>query len=161
MPIEVSLGAIALYTVAALQQLRENVVANWLCAAVVALGLYRWTFDYFVHGNPSAPASAGWAVGAAFLVFLLLLFIHSRGWIGGGAVKLAAATPILIGAPNTPLFLLLGAALSFLLALLFALRSRLTDSSRSSWIGLRAGVPVPVAIGLAALAVLAIEIERL
>ena len=160
MPVEVVAGAALLYVAAALLQLRRNVVPNWLCATVLALGGDRWAYEWSAHGPP-ALAGAGWAIGAALLVFFALIFANSRGWIGGGAAKLAAATPVLIGATDTPLFLLLTVGLSSFLALLTWLRGRMGARRRSAWIGLDAGVPVPIAIGLAALAVLAIQLQRI
>ena len=122
MPLEVFITALLAYAIAAALELRDGRIRNSLCAAVAAIGLYRWVGGALLHPAPDAWAQAGWAVGVAVLVFVLGTLAFRRGWIGGGAVKLMAASVLLVGASDAPgfvmLMMLMGAVLSiFLLTL--------------------------------------------
>lgn len=118
---------------------------------------------YFVlallSGLPLQEIATDLGVAAAVLAVGIAFF--ARGWLGGGDVKLAAATALWIGAGHVPAYLVYSALLGGLLTLAllqfraFALPLVL---HRRSWI-LRlhaptTGVPYGVALATAALVVL-------
>lgn len=90
---------LALLALAALIDLRERRVPNWLTGCVVAL--------YPVHVLVS-PTPVAWpgALGAAAAVFLLGFVLFARQLIGGGDVKLIAAVTLWAGIDQLALFAL-------------------------------------------------------
>ena len=118
--------------------LRERRIPNWLCAILAALFL------------PAGQAAGlGWqaflvdhvSTGLAVLGIGLVLF--SRGWLGGGDVKLLAAVSLWVGAPNLFPLLIIMSVLGGLLALGVLIAHR--------WRGTSKEVPYGLAIGGAAL----------
>lgn len=90
---------LTLLILAALTDLRERRIPNWLNGAVVAL--------YPVHVLV-APAAIAWptAVALALVVLLLGLALFARDLIGGGDVKLIAAVSLWAGPDQLMPFLL-------------------------------------------------------
>ena len=62
-------------------------------------------------------APAAWAVAASAVIFGLGILVFSRGWLGGGDVKLITSTTLLIGGYDTPAFLFLMSIIGSALAL--------------------------------------------
>jgi prepilin peptidase CpaA len=81
---------IGLLGVIAYGDLRYLRIPNRLCAAVALLGVLRLV----MAGDPSA---AFYTLGLAVAIFLVMLLLFQRGIMGGGDVKLLAATILLIG----------------------------------------------------------------
>jgi len=89
----ISYLAVALLVVAAYSDIRTFRIPNLLVLAIAVLGI--------IHLVLSAdPISAIYAVGASVLFFVIGLFLFSRGIVGGGDVKLLAATVLLIRYPD-------------------------------------------------------------
>jgi len=93
------LGLAALLALAALIDLRERRIPNWLTGSAAAL------YPVYVLASPSAVAWPG-AVGAALAVFLFGLILFGRNLIGGGDVKLIAAMTLWAGLDHLALFAL-------------------------------------------------------
>lgn len=84
-----TLLAITLLAIAAYSDIRTLRIPNVLVVAIAVLAIVR----LILIGNPSA---AIFAVGVAVLVFLIGCLLFTRGIVGGGDVKLLAATILLI-----------------------------------------------------------------
>jgi prepilin peptidase CpaA len=102
-------------------------IPDWVSVGLVVAGLAVRLFA----GLPSAAVS----VGLALLLFTLLALAHARGILGGGDVKLAAATAIGLPADSILRFVvvtaLAGGVVALLyLALRFGLRRRLPRAPR-------------------------------
>jgi prepilin peptidase CpaA len=101
-----------------------------------------------------------WHLGAGCLVLVVAFALFSRGWVGGGDAKLAAATALWLGFDHLlPYFIyasLLGGALTLAL-LYFRLAPLPTWLAQAQWAqrlhGQDAGVPYGIALAAAALAV--------
>jgi prepilin peptidase CpaA len=92
-------GFVTLLALAALIDLRERRIPNWLTGGVAAL------YPIYVLISPAAIA---WAVALAvtFAVFLFGLVLFARQVIGGGDVKLIAAITLWAGIDHLALFAL-------------------------------------------------------
>ena len=137
---------------AAFDDLRRLVIPNRLTAAVCLL----WPAHLATAAEPFWPAAPAAIISAA-AVFAGGALFFARGWIGGGDVKLLAATTLWTGAAATPLLLLLTALFGGMLALLVmgplgaqiaAVRGGPVSSPAT-----RMAVPYGVAIAAAALVV--------
>ena len=78
-----TLPALSLLSLAAWRDIATRTIPNGACLAIAALGL-------------ALRATEGWlalatSLAAAALLFLVLLFCHARGFLGGGDVKLLTA----------------------------------------------------------------------
>jgi Flp pilus assembly protein protease CpaA len=73
-----------------------RLIPNQICLALALLG---------IAGQLGNPMQVAQSLIAAAILFLLLFFIHMRGWIGGGDVKLLVA--LAIGLPLTGVIQLL------------------------------------------------------
>jgi prepilin peptidase CpaA len=62
-----------------------RLISNQICLALTLLGIVTQLAD---------PMQIGQSLIVAAILFLLLLFIYTRGWIGGGDVKLLVALAI-------------------------------------------------------------------
>ena len=145
-----SLIAVGLYGLAAVQDLRYRRIANRLCLGILMLGVARW-------GVIADPAAAGEAVLAAALAFGVGAVLHARGYVGGGDVKLLTASILLVGAaaalPLIVAMALVGGVLSLAL-LAFERFRRAASSARAA-----PTVPYGVAIGAAAAWVLFLQLS--
>jgi prepilin peptidase CpaA len=92
-------GLATLLALAAVIDLRERRIPNWLTGGVAAL----YPFYVLVSPIPIAWASA---LAAAFAVFLFGLVLFARQVVGGGDVKLIAATTLWAGLDHLALFAL-------------------------------------------------------
>jgi Flp pilus assembly protein protease CpaA len=92
-------GFVTLLALAALIDVRERRIPNWLTGGVAAL------YPIYVLVSPIATA---WAVALAvtFAVFLFGLVLFARQVIGGGDVKLIAAITLWAGIDHLALFAL-------------------------------------------------------
>jgi prepilin peptidase CpaA len=93
------LGLAVLLGVAALVDVRERRIPNWVTGGVAAL------YPVYVLANPLPLAWLG-ALAAACAVFLFGLFLFSRQLIGGGDAKLIAAMTLWAGLDHLALFAL-------------------------------------------------------
>ena len=112
--------AVALLS-AAVHDIAFRTVPNWIPAALLlAGGLIRGLNGTLVPG-----------LAVASLMFLGAVFCWRRGWLGGGDVKLLAATTLVVP-PALAISLLLDVALAGgILAVLYLLLSRLPHPSFS------------------------------
>lgn len=94
-----SIVAVGIFAVAAYSDIRRRRIPNVLPAALAVLGLAR----LIIAANPGAALYTG---AAAAMVFIGGLLLFWRGLIGGGDVKLTAATVLLLGHHALPGFLL-------------------------------------------------------
>ncbi|HEX5078628.1 MAG TPA: prepilin peptidase [Geminicoccaceae bacterium] len=90
-------GFVALLGLAALIDLRERRIPNWLTGGVAAL------YPAYVLVSPTPVAWPG-SLALAAAVFLFGLVMFARQLIGGGDVKLIAATTLWAGLDNLALF---------------------------------------------------------
>jgi prepilin peptidase CpaA len=92
-------GLVALLALAALIDLRERRIPNWLTGGVAAL------YPVYALVSPIPTAWLG-ALAAAAAVFLFGLVLFARQLIGGGDVKLIAASTLWAGLDHLALFAL-------------------------------------------------------
>jgi prepilin peptidase CpaA len=90
---------LALLGLAALTDLRERRIPNWLTIGIAAL------YPVYVLVSPTSVAWLG-ALGAAAAVFMLGILLFARQLIGGGDVKLIAAVTLWAGVDQLALFAL-------------------------------------------------------
>jgi prepilin peptidase CpaA len=125
----------------------------------VALALVGGFFALVLVAGVGATQTL-WHLGAGCLVLAVTFGLFSRGWIGGGDAKLAAATALWLGFDHLLPYLiyasLLGGALTLAL-LYFRLAPLPTWLAQAQWAqrlhGKDAGVPYGIALATAALAV--------
>jgi prepilin peptidase CpaA len=92
-------GLVALLALAALIDLRERRIPNWLTGAVAAL------YPFYVLASPMPIDWLG-ALGVALAVFTFGYVLFARQLIGGGDVKLIAAVSLWTGLDQVALFAL-------------------------------------------------------
>lgn len=142
-------GFAGLMAVAAFEDVRRLVVPN-----VVVLGLCGlWPLYLAASPNLNLAGAAG-AAGCAAAVFVAGALLFSRGLVGGGDVKLAAAATLWAGPAATPALLIATAILGGLLSLAVlssaALRGVLTPAAPTP----ASAAPVPYGAAIAAAAVI-------
>lgn len=98
---------------AAFEDCRRLIIPNPLVLALLAL----WPLELIVGPAPTAPLPLLAAIGCAFLVFAIGAALFARGLIGGGDVKLLAATVLWSGAGGTPQLVILTGLFGGVLAL--------------------------------------------
>ena len=151
------LGFAALMALAAFEDLRRLLIPNALTLSMCAL------WPLYLIATPNLLAIAG-SLGCALVVFLLGALCFSRGYLGGGDVKLLAVSTLWAGpAATLPLLVLTGVLGGMLtLFLLFPpgahvaaiARAKLGPGSSDTRFG--TGTPVPYGIAIAAAAILVI-----
>jgi prepilin peptidase CpaA len=142
---------------AAFEDLRRLVIPNLLPILLCAI------WPVYIAGAASL-AGALAAIGCALAVFVGGAMLFSRGWLGGGDVKLLAAAALWAGPAGTPDLLLLTGLLGGVLALLLllpagrqfaaAVRTLPAQPAERAERPLSAPVPYGVAIAGAALIVI-------
>jgi len=156
----------ALFIVAAINDVREFKIPNWISIGMILLFFVR----AFVE--PIEPQDALWDLSFAFIVLLLGFALYSLKWFGAGDVKLLSAGALWIGIWNDTgasyggglLFvlttMLLGGALAALLLTLVWVRDHVPINGRVvMWIdSVRTYMPYGVAISGAGIYVLMLEI---
>lgn len=137
---------------AALWDLATFQIPNWLCLAVFG------SFLLFAVVAPLALSEVMFRLGIGFGLLVVGIMLFARGYLGGGDVKLLAASIIWFGWPALLLYLvavaLFGGALAILLLIFRRLPLPPAWSGRA-WLqrlhGRDEGVPYGIAIGLAGL----------
>jgi prepilin peptidase CpaA len=104
------LGFAALMIAAAFEDLRRLMIPNALTASLCLL------WPAYLASEPSLYGALG-ALGCALAVFLAGALCFSRGYLGGGDVKLLAVATLWAGPAGTPALLLLTGILGGMLAL--------------------------------------------
>ena len=133
-----------LLLVAAVQDGLRLRISDWISALIVALA-----FAALVLGGP---VSGLWQ---NFLLFVGLLavgtFMFGRGWMGGGDVKLLAASSLWFNLSNGWKLLVAIALAGGLeaLVIIFLRRLKWSDGLRSKLLLLRRGGPIPYGIAIA------------
>lgn len=136
----------ALLVTAALCDLKARVIPD---AISIALALSGAAFAAASHGA----ATAAQAAGLAALVFLGGAALHHFGQLGGGDVKLAAATTLWVGGAGLAPFLIVAAVAGGAVCLIAALaRFAAVAAVHGAGPGLRAArmAQAPYAVALAA-----------
>lgn len=152
------IGFAALMIIAAVEDLRRLVIPNALPLSVCVL------WPLYIAPTASLLSAAG-AVGCAAIIFIAGALCFSRGFLGGGDVKLLTAVTLWAGPGLTPSLLVVTGVLGGALALLLLVppcahlatlaRVKLgpaTDPEPSH----RLTTPVPYGIAIAAAAMLVI-----
>jgi len=164
-PVAIFAAAVLIYTAVAAQDLRQRQVSNLFCAGIAGLGIIRWAA--LMQIGPAA-----WAVAVAVILFGLGVLLFSRGWLGGGDVKLISATALLLGGgglDDVLAFLFLMSIIGSALALAILARryvGRFFGAAASTSDGPAAAVtdlskvPYAVAVAVAASVVLFLQIQR-
>ena len=142
----------ALMAFAAASDLVTMTISNRVSLALVA-GFFALAF---ITGMSAATVATN--VGLAFAVLVAGFICFSRGWIGGGDAKLAAATVLWLGLDQAGNYLLYAAVLGGVLTLLI-LKFRTYPLpfalSRQAWVMRlhqpNSGVPYGIALAAAAL----------
>jgi prepilin peptidase CpaA len=156
------IGFAALMIIAAVEDLRRLVIPNVLPLSVCVL------WPLYIAPTASVVGVVG-AIGCATIVFLVGALCFSRGFLGGGDVKLLTAATLWAGPSLTPSLLVVTGVLGGALALLLLVppcahlatlaRVKLgpeTDSQPSH----RLATPVPYGIAIAAAAMLVIFVPH-
>jgi len=157
-------AAVLVYAVAAAQDLRQRRISNLLCVAILILGLARWIM-------PMQLDAGAWALGTGAAVFVVGTIFFHLGWLGGGDVKLLAASVVLLGVSGTPDFLVLMSILGGVLALVVLMHDRLRRLVKAARQGDAAAaedgsaqrkiqLPYGVAIAIAAPVILFLQHQR-
>jgi prepilin peptidase CpaA len=147
----------ALMLLAALEDLRRLVIPNALTLSLCVL------WPLYALAAPSLFLTLG-ALVCAVIAFLAGALLFSRGFIGGGDVKLLAVAVLWAGPGRTMPFLLLTGVLGGMLALFLLIppgahlatlaRAKLGPGEASIKAGLTTPVPYGIAIAAAALIVI-------
>jgi prepilin peptidase CpaA len=151
------IGFAALMLIAALEDLRRLIIPNALTLSLCVL----WPFSVVV--TPSILVILA-SLGCALTVFLAGALCFSRGYLGGGDVKLLAAATLWAGPGGTAPLLVLTGVLGGLLALLLLIppgaqiaafaRAKLGPAEVPEKFAGATPVPYGVAIAAAALLVI-------
>ena len=143
-------GFAGLMTAAAVEDFRRLVIPNAIVLGLCGL----WPLQLASSPVVSLAGIAGAALCAA-VVFAVGALLFSRGWMGGGDVKLLAAATLWAGPATTPELLIVTAVLGGLLAVARLSPLVLHAASAPALLGdlRRAPVPYGVAIAGAALIV--------
>jgi prepilin peptidase CpaA len=146
----------ALMLMAAFEDLRRLIIPNTLTLSLCVL----WPF--YLAATPSLFSVLG-SLGCAVAVFIVGALLFSRGYLGGGDVKLLAAAALWAGPTGTPPLLVLTGVIGGMLALLLLFppsahlavlaRAKLGPGDASQRSGLATPLPYGVAIAAAALIV--------
>ncbi|HEY1258123.1 MAG TPA: prepilin peptidase [Stellaceae bacterium] len=148
-------GFAALTAAAAFEDFRRRVIPNPIVLGLCVLWLMRLMVAPAV-GSTAAAA----AIGAAGAIFLAGALLFSRGFVGGGDVKLMAAATLWAGAGAVPALLLVTALLGGFLSIVYLtplgvrvaiMRSDVPQPTGA--VARPAGIPYGVAIAAAALIV--------
>jgi prepilin peptidase CpaA len=152
-----ALGFAALMVLAALEDLRRLVIPNALTLSLCVL------WPLYVLATPTLIATLG-SLACAAAVFLVGALFFSRGYMGGGDVKLLAVAVLWAGPGRVVPLLLLTGVLGGMLALFLLIppgahlasltRAKLGPGDMSLKSGLTTPVPYGIAIAAAAMIVI-------
>lgn len=127
----VGAAALTVLLVAAMQDVRQRLIANRLSLALLALGLARHTLAAIVSGSLS------WTVflpaAAALSVFAVGYALWRTGGVGGGDVKLLAATAFFVGPDSIGALIMLTVLVGGLIALGYVGLSALRSLAAMLW----------------------------
>ena len=150
------LGFAALLVLAAFEDLRRLVIPNAITLSLCVL------WPLYTLATPSLFGLLG-SLGCALIVFLVGAVCFSRGYLGGGDVKLLAAATLWAGPVGTPPLLVLTGVLGGMLALFLLIppgahiaslaRAKLGPADAPATAGAPTPVPYGIAIAAAALIV--------
>ncbi|HVH79067.1 MAG TPA: prepilin peptidase [Stellaceae bacterium] len=150
------IGFAALMVIAAVEDLRRLIIPNTLTLTLSLL----WPF--YLVAMPSLFGILG-ALGCALAVFLAGALCFSRGYLGGGDVKLLAVATLWAGPAGTIPLLVLTGVLGGMLALLLLMppgahfmtlaRAKLGPVDAGAKFGATTPVPYGIAIAAAAMIV--------
>lgn len=115
------LGSAALLILASLHDLVARTVPNWLAGALAVLGIALRAL--------SSSLLAGTCAGA--VVFVLAAICWRRGWMGGGDVKLLAASAIVVPPSLVLTFITAVALFGGALAIFYLVAGRLIPAPRA------------------------------
>jgi prepilin peptidase CpaA len=150
------LGFAGLMVAAAFEDLRRLIIPNILTLALCLL----WPL-YIAMTAPSLYGTLG-ALGCAVAVFLAGAVCFSRGYLGGGDVKLLAVATLWAGPAGTPALLLLTGILGGLLAVFLMMPpgAYIADMARvklgppnAPVVGQGLATPIPYGIAIACAAI--------
>jgi len=151
------IGFAALMLLAAFEDLRRLIIPNALTVSLCVL------WPLYAMATPTLFGTLG-SLGCAVIVFLAGALCFSRGYLGGGDVKLLAAATLWAGPTGTPALLLLTGVLGGMLALFLLIppgahlatlaRTKLGSADASLKGGMATPVPYGVAIAAAAMIVI-------
>ncbi len=145
-------GFASLMATAAVEDFRRLVIPNWVVMGLCAL----WPLHIGVASSTSLTGGFA-ALGCAATVFVAGALLFSRGFIGGGDVKLLTAATLWAGPGRTPELLivtaLLGGLLSLVLLAPLAMRAVFSPADGSTGGAKLGSVPYGIAIAGAALIV--------
>jgi prepilin peptidase CpaA len=151
------LGFAALMVIAAIEDLRRLIIPNVVTLSLCVL------WPLYVIATPNLFSTLG-SLGCAVAVFLAGAFCFSRGYLGGGDVKLLATGALWAGPAGTPALLVSTGVLGGMLALFLLMppcariltvaRAKLGPAGASTT--LDTATPVPYGIAIAAAAMLVI-----
>jgi prepilin peptidase CpaA len=154
-------GFAALTLIAAFEDLRRLIIPNALTLSLCLL------WPCYVAATPGLMTIAG-SLGCGLAVFLAGALCFSRGYLGGGDVKLLAAAALWAGPAGTVPLLVLTGVLGGMLALLLLLppgayiasaaRAKLGPAELPAKFG--TATPVPYGIAIAAAAMLVIFVPH-
>jgi prepilin peptidase CpaA len=116
------LASAGLLVMASLHDLVARTIPNWLAGALAVLGIGLRA----ASGNLPGGATAG------VVVFVLAAICWRRGWMGGGDVKLLAASAIVVPPSLVLSFVTAVALCGGVLALLYLLAGRLMSPPRAA-----------------------------
>jgi prepilin peptidase CpaA len=152
------IGFAALMVAAAFEDLRRLMIPNPLPLGLCLL------WPLYILATPSWAVALG-AIGCAIIVFAVGVLFFSRGFLGGGDVKLLTAATLWAGPTGTPSLLLLTAVIGGALALFLLVppgahlamlaRGKLGPVS-ADLPGNRLTTPVPYGIAIAAAAMIVV-----
>lgn len=114
------LVAAGLLLFAALLDIGFRMIPDWLSVAILGDGIVLRLMDHHL--------AAGLACGGA--IFVLAVVCWRPGWLGGGDVKLLAASAVLVPPPLVPGFILTVALAGGVLAILYLVLERIMPSPR-------------------------------
>ena len=151
------LGFAALMLLAAFEDLRRLIIPNALTLSLCLV------WPLYAVAAPSLSGTLG-SLGCAIAVFLAGALCFSRGYLGGGDVKLLTAATLWAGPAGTPALLVLTGVLGGMLALFLLMppgayfadlaRAKLGPSDAAAKAGATTPVPYGIAIAAAALIVI-------
>jgi prepilin peptidase CpaA len=158
------IGAAMLLLTAAYTDITEFRIPNWLC---LSLALLFFVFGYFsTMGYENFLLRSG--IGLAVLIFGM--FMHARGVVGGGDVKLLASLSPWLAPDAWPLFMLTVMIFGGILALLILVLRKskawwpenvITGRKVQKLLTENEGIPYGVAISLAGIISLGELLEQL
>ena len=157
------MGFAALMIIAAFEDLRRLVIPNALTLSLCVL------WPLYIAPTASLLGVAG-AVGCAAIVFLVGALCFSRGFLGGGDVKLLTVATLWAGPALTPSLLVTTGVLGGVLALALLVppcahlaslaRVKLGPATIDLQSGRRPTTPVPYGIAIAASAMLLVFVPH-